>query len=138
MDPSSCMLGKSYNKYLHGLGDIVILVLAIHPCSLLTHVAISTMPFINSIKKLIPRNDNSSNFAIVDPSNDGTWFCYSRNLYVLNVILMDVIVPYMVLAMKYNQLIPLNSICHELCLDTDLPILDDIHNVVHFCLWPAC
>ena len=48
------------------LSDIVILLTAIRPCALLTHMAIPSMPLINLIEELFPR-DNYAILALVLP-----------------------------------------------------------------------
>jgi hypothetical protein len=48
------------------LSDIVILLTAIRPCALLTHMAIPLMPLINSIEELFPR-ENHAILALVLP-----------------------------------------------------------------------
>ena len=88
------------------LGDVPILLLAVSPRPLLTHVACEMMPLIDSIEDFLPRKNDAawlkqlSILILLKPSQHCTWFGVSWSPDLLNGILMNVLVPSRVGATK--------------------------------------
>jgi hypothetical protein len=109
------------------LADIPICIFAVYPCSLETHVAISPMPFINCLKYILSASHNSTNnhisfFILSHPFDNCAWFQVAWRKNLLKMILMCVLVPFLVLATKMQQRIPLVTRGHAPNLNTHLQI----------------
>jgi hypothetical protein len=82
--------------------------------------------------------NNHLSFLILNhPFDYCAWFQVARRKKLLKMILMYVLVPFLVLAMKMQQRIPLVTWGHGPNLNTHLPIRDNIDDVVKFQFQPA-
>ncbi len=89
------------------LGDIPKLGFAVFPCPLLTKVAIVLMPLIHGLEDFLSRKDNVAYLNKMrilliglKPFQHLTWFRVSWSPDLLNMILMNVLVPQLVAVMK--------------------------------------
>jgi hypothetical protein len=119
------------------LGDVVVFFFAIPPSFLLTHVAIVSVPLVNAIKHLLSGHKNSANSALLQASEYCARHVGSRNNNILKDILLDVLGTIVVGFSKLGNTLPFRTRVHKLNIDTHMPILEGIDDIVNVLLGPA-